>query len=412
VEVRPCSGEIQMRWKFRTIVYGISQQSLRLPMIFKLGGLSGFTATLKPQRGKSLGSSFITSPLFSPLFGFVWVISMKSLTKMKNMGQQSGLGVKWRLFRERWMSADCVIWVLKARNSLGIMEGMGRPSQRNDWIGELPTKEWCAIHADVELSVLASRSSDHNPLLVTFRKHDETSWRKCRQFRYEASWSKNRDFKSTFKQIWQAKPAVQDKWANILGKLRHSQYSIKKWVRKTELKTEELIQQKTRELADLQLRTNGDNLTEEITTKNELQLLLEEEDLKWRQRSKQNWLKCGDRKTNFFHSCANQRSSRNLISNIKDGNGHQCVNQQEIEAAFISFFTDLFTSNTPRDIDQCTQDMGRLVTESMNDRLMAEFTREEFHQALFQMAPKSSRAGWIFSRFLSAKLGDYPRGGK
>jgi hypothetical protein len=56
--------------------------------------------------------------------------------------------------------------------------------------------------------------------------------------------------------------------------------------------------------------------------------------------------------------------------------------------------------------------MGRLVTESMNDRLMAEFTREEFHQALFQMAPKSSRAGWIFSRFLSAKLGDYPRGGK
>jgi hypothetical protein len=121
----------------------------------------------------------------------------------------------------------------------------------------------------------------------------------------------------------------------------------------------------------LQLRTNRDNLEEEITTKNELHLLLEEEDLKWRQRSKQNWLKCGDRNTKFCHSCANQRSSRNLISNIKDGNGQQCANQQEIEAAFISFFTDLFTSNIPRDIDQCTQAMGGIVTESMNHRLMA-----------------------------------------
>jgi len=31
----------------------------------------------------------------------------------------------------------------------------------------------------------------------------------------------------------------------------------------------------------------------------------------------------------------------------------------------------LFTSNIPRDIDQCTQALGGIVTESMNHRLMA-----------------------------------------
>jgi hypothetical protein len=109
-------------------------------MIVIIGGLPGFMDTLKLQRGKLLGSSFITSPLFSPLLGSVWVILMKSLTKLKNMGHQPVLGVKWRLCRERWVNVDCVIWVLKARNSLGITERMGQLSQRRDWTRELLTE--------------------------------------------------------------------------------------------------------------------------------------------------------------------------------------------------------------------------------------------------------------------------------
>jgi hypothetical protein len=52
--------------------------------------------------------------------------------------------------------------------------------------------------------------------------------------------------------------------------------------------------------------------------KQELQNLLDQENLRWKQRAKINWLKYGDRNTKFYHACANQRKKSNQIYKIKD----------------------------------------------------------------------------------------------
>lgn len=50
-------------------------------------------------------------------------------------------------------------------------------------------------------------------------------------------------------------------------------------------------------------------------------LLLEEEDM-WNQRSRNCWLKSGDRNTSFFHTKASNRHKRNSIVKIMDSNGN------------------------------------------------------------------------------------------
>lgn len=55
--------------------------------------------------------------------------------------------------------------------------------------------------------------------------------------------------------------------------------------------------------------------------KRELGLLLEKEDLRWKQRAKKHWLKNGDKNTKFFHACANQKRKKNIIKSVLDSHG-------------------------------------------------------------------------------------------
>lgn len=54
----------------------------------------------------------------------------------------------------------------------------------------------------------------------------------------------------------------------------------------------------------------------------ELNCLLEEEEIYWHQRSRENWLKWGDKNTRWFHYRASERKRRNYISGIYNGDGN------------------------------------------------------------------------------------------
>jgi effector-binding domain-containing protein len=113
---------------------------------------------------------------------------------------------------------------------------------------------------------------------------------------------------------------------------------------------------------------NASNQTIEVEKqiKDELHILLEEEELKWRQCAKETWLKNDDQNTKFFHASANQRNRRNLISQIVDGYEVLCSTHKEIEHGFIHYYQDLFNSSRPQNMELCTQAIQSLVTAPMN----------------------------------------------
>lgn len=65
--------------------------------------------------------------------------------------------------------------------------------------------------------------------------------------------------------------------------------------------------------------------------KEELHVLLEQKDVKWRQKVKENWLKYKDWSTKYFHACANERKRDNQISTILDASGRLCSKHKDIE---------------------------------------------------------------------------------
>lgn len=102
----------------------------------------------------------------------------------------------------------------------------------------------------------------------------------------------------------------------------------------------------------------------------------------WHQRSRQNWIECGDKNTTFFHQKANQMAHRNNIRSIKNEAGGCYEEEEEIMECFVNFFEHLFQSNTNCEIEPILNLIQPQISETMAAQLAAPFRQEEVSEAL------------------------------
>jgi hypothetical protein len=185
---------------------------------------------------------------------------------------------------------------------------------------------------------------------------------------------------------WNASLGQGDIWNRVGQKLSTCKSDLLRWKRETWGKSRQTIK-------SLQHRLNGayDSFDTQAGSdlkniKQELESLLAQDDERWKQRAKVNWLKNGDRNTKFYYACANQRRSGNRISKIADEAGLVWESQNDIQTAFMKYFSRLFTAGPMGDLEVCLQNLNRRVSDEMNGELLRTFT-EEIGFALKQMAP-------------------------
>ena len=111
------------------------------------------------------------------------------------------------------------------------------------------------------------------------------------------------------------------------------------------------------------------------------------EEQMWQQRSRTHWLVSGDSNTKYFHNRASQRFRRNSISELRDPNGVLFSGEENASAMIVDFYSKLFSSSNPCDMESVVQHTKRVVSADMNDSLVEAFTKEEVEIALKQMAP-------------------------
>lgn len=123
---------------------------------------------------------------------------------------------------------------------------------------------------------------------------------------------------------------------------------------------------------------------------NQLQLAYLNEESLWKQKSRIQWLKEGDRNTRYFHLTTMAHRSNNRIFSLIDREGHTLSQSDEIEDHIVSFFHSLLNeTKEPRNVvhSQLLPLIPKLITEEQNHFLNSPVSEEEIKVALFHLKP-------------------------
>ena len=189
------------------------------------------------------------------------------------------------------------------------------------------------------------------------------------------------------KKAWEVRPRGQLMY-RIVTKIKKCKRLLHCWSKdhfgsvKNQIRKKEELLWKAEEAS-----ANGGDHNVVVQLRCELNVLLDKENHMWFQRSRALWLAEGDRNTRFFHRVATQRKRKNFIKGIRDRHGAWLMDEKAVGGIFVDFYTRLFTSSNPTELERVLAGVQPVVDDFMNEALLQPFVREEVEVAIKQMAP-------------------------
>lgn len=199
----------------------------------------------------------------------------------------------------------------------------------------LANMAWRVKFADARVQVLPRTHSDHNPLLLL--TDAPLLDRSLRPFRAEAAWLSHRDFKDFFAGTWLP---YQHSLTKALSNFR---VKVQVW-------NKEVFGHITQRKKSLLARISG--IQRIMVPREELRVLeadllsqlnevLMQEEILWRQKSRLQWVMNGDRNTKFYHASTLIRRHRNRIDSLKINNAW-CSDHEVLKCYVSNFFKDMY----------------------------------------------------------------------
>ncbi|KAK4381552.1 putative mitochondrial protein [Sesamum angolense] len=219
-----------------------------------------------------------------------------------------------------------------------------------------------------------------------------THWPKHRPFRFEASWTVSADCEQVVREGWNT--WVGNGQASLAARQRGCAARLQAWCNsKGSHSFKRQIRLREKELENIRLQPiSAASKIKESKIRADIERLLSEEEVYWKQRGKVHWLREGDRNTSYFHNHASTQRRSNDITRIKNGDGQWLEQEEEIRDNIETYFGDIFRSRNPseEELEKGTEAISGRLSEELLHELSQPYTAEEVSKALSQMASLKS----------------------
>ncbi|KAL0453408.1 UNVERIFIED_CONTAM: hypothetical protein Slati_1318900, partial [Sesamum latifolium] len=104
----------------------------------------------------------------------------------------------------------------------------------------------------------------------------------------------------------------------------------------------------------------------------EVEQLLSQEEVFWKQRGKIHWLREGDMNTSFFHNQASTRKWTNAIDRIQNGEGQWLDKEEDIQNHIEAYFNEIFRTRNPleTELEKGTEGITARISDSILQELL------------------------------------------
>ncbi|XP_015972136.1 uncharacterized protein LOC107495506 [Arachis duranensis] len=260
----------------------------------------------------------------------------------------------------------------------GEREGQNKVFKRLD--RGLANIEWRTTFPDGRIEVLPRVRSDHHPLLARFVPSRVDVGEK--PFRYETMWETHPNFNHYVKEAWPKEQQLPEALSTLTHLLKEWNKSVFGDVNRRKRRVMRRLEgiQQAREYGRIPF---FDKLEKELTE--ELELILEQEEVMWQQRSRQKWITDRDRNTRFYHLKTVQRRRKNRICKLKGEDGRWCEDMEDLKHKAISYFKRIYNKDWMEEPIKITGGTYPPIHEDDVRRLSAPLSNEEIKAALFNI---------------------------
>jgi hypothetical protein len=151
-----------------------------------------------------------------------------------------------------------------------------------------------------------------------------------------------------------------------------------------------LLEQKLEALQQQAIQTGYTPIQqqEEQSIRQQLEERLQQEEILWRQKSRVQWLKEGDKNTKFFHRSMIHRRFINRITKLENAHGTTLLSHQDIMKELTDYYHDLLSEpqvDRAEAIGRVTTNILTLITQEQNEALMTPISQAEVDQAIQEL---------------------------